>query len=101
MVALVSTSYWICDTLDGTSPFERRWTQNTTRTHGVVKRGYLCVGDAPNDLSMFEFAHWSVAVKGAFDSVSSAADVCSPHFHGDTFGPLVEAILQVQKNSGY
>lgn len=63
------------------------------------KEDMLCVGDAPNDLSMFEFAHWSVAVKGAFDSVSSAADVCSPHFHGDTFEPLVEAILQAQKNS--
>ena len=26
----------------------------------------LCVGDAPNDLSMFEIANWSVAVGGAF-----------------------------------
>ncbi|MDP6234260.1 MAG: phosphoglycolate phosphatase [Candidatus Poseidoniaceae archaeon] len=54
----------------------------------------LCVGDAPNDLSMFEKAGWSIAVKGAFDSVMQAADVCSPHLHGDTFEPLVEAILQ-------
>jgi hydroxymethylpyrimidine pyrophosphatase-like HAD family hydrolase len=57
----------------------------------------LCVGDAPNDLSMFEKARWSVAVKGAFDSVLQAADVCSPHPHGDTFAPLVEAILQARQ----
>tara|TARA_B110000444_G_scaffold257764_1_gene296978 strand:- start:5298 stop:6176 length:879 start_codon:yes stop_codon:yes gene_type:complete len=53
----------------------------------------LCVGDAPNDLPMFEFARWSVAVGGAFDSVKEAADVVSPFPHGSTFAPLVEAIL--------
>ncbi len=61
---------------------------------GWRREDMLCVGDAPNDLSMFEFAHWSIAVKGAFESVSEAADVCSPHFHGDTFTPLVDAILK-------
>jgi phosphoglycolate phosphatase (TIGR01487 family) len=53
----------------------------------------LCVGDAPNDLPMFEFAHWSVAVGGAFEVVQQAADVNSPLPHGATFGPLVDAIL--------
>lgn len=53
----------------------------------------LCVGDAPNDLPMFEYAHWSIAVGGAFDVVKAAADVVSPHPHGATFGPLVDAIL--------
>jgi len=66
---------------------------------GWSKEDMLCVGDAPNDLSMFEIAHWSVAVKGAFDSVSDAADLCSPHYHGETFEPLVEAILNAQKES--
>lgn len=66
---------------------------------GWSKDDMLCVGDAPNDLSMFELAHWSVAVKGAFKVVSDAADVCSPHLHGDTFEPLVEAILEAQKDS--
>ncbi len=47
---------------------------------------------------MFELAHWSVAVKGAFDEVSQAADVRSPHYHGDTFVPLVEAILEAKKS---
>lgn len=60
----------------------------------------LCVGDAPNDLPMFETARWSVAVKGAFDSVLAAADVCSPHYHGDTFEPLVEAILDAKRRLG-
>ena len=35
----------------------------------------LCVGDAPNDLPMFEYAHWSIAVGGAFEVVKAAADV--------------------------
>ena len=53
----------------------------------------LCVGDAPNDLPMFELLHWAVAVGGAFDVVSQAANVVSPHPHGATFPPLVDAIL--------
>ena len=53
----------------------------------------LVVGDAPNDLPMFELAHWSVAVGGAFESVQQAADVNSPHPHGQTFPHLVDAIL--------
>jgi len=54
----------------------------------------LCVGDAPNDLSMFEIARWSVAVGGAFAYVAEAADVVSPYMHGETIQPLVEAILE-------
>ena len=54
----------------------------------------LAVGDAPNDLSMFASVGWSVAVGGAFEEVQAAADVVSPHHHGETFPPLVEAILQ-------
>ena len=53
----------------------------------------LCVGDAPNDLPMFELLRWSVAVGGAFDIVAEAANVVSPHPHGATFPPLVDAIL--------
>jgi phosphoglycolate phosphatase (TIGR01487 family) len=54
----------------------------------------LAVGDAPNDLSMFASVRWSVAVGKAFEEVQAAADVVSPHPHGDTFPPLVEAILR-------
>lgn len=53
----------------------------------------LVVGDAPNDLSMFELARWSVAVGGAFPEVAEAASVCSNRPHGSTFRPLVDAIL--------
>ncbi|MCH1540539.1 MAG: phosphoglycolate phosphatase [Candidatus Poseidonia sp.] len=56
----------------------------------------LCVGDAPNDLSMFEFSRWSVAVGGAFPELSAIADVQSPLPHGTTFPPLVEAILEAK-----
>lgn len=62
--------------------------------HGWSLDGLLAVGDAPNDLSMFEVARWSVAVGGAFPEVAAAASVVSPHLHGDTFKPLVDAILQ-------
>ena len=57
----------------------------------------LCVGDAPNDLPMFDFLRWSVAVGGAFPEVQEAADVVSPHPHGATFPPLVDAILARKK----
>ena len=60
----------------------------------------LCVGDAPNDLSMFDVIAWSVAVGGAFEPVQHAADVVSPLAHGDTFEPLVEAILAAKDNEG-
>ena len=61
---------------------------------GLTAEDLLCVGDAPNDLSMFEIAHWSVAVGGAFAYVSKAADVASPFAHGKTIEPLVNAILE-------
>ena len=54
----------------------------------------LAVGDAPNDLSMFASVRWSVAVGGAFEEVEAAADIVSPHPHGETFPPLVEAVLE-------
>lgn len=60
----------------------------------------LCVGDAPNDLSMFDVIAWSVAVGGAFTPVREAADVVSPFPHGDTFEPLVEAILSSRNHEG-
>jgi len=53
----------------------------------------LVAGDAPNDLSMFALARWSVAVGGAFPEVMAAASVVSPHMHGATFRPLVDEIL--------
>ena len=61
---------------------------------GLTAEDLLCVGDAPNDLSMFEIAHWSVAVGGAFVYVAEAADIVSPFMHGETILPLVEAILE-------
>ena len=60
---------------------------------GIQATDLLCVGDAPNDLSMFELAGWSVAVGGAFAYVAEAADVVSPFAHGETIAPLVDAIL--------
>ena len=61
---------------------------------GLTTDDLLCVGDAPNDLSMFEVSRWSIAVGGAFAYVTQAADVASPYPHGKTIEPLVNAILQ-------
>ena len=48
----------------------------------------LAVGDAPNDISMFEYLGRSVAVGGCFQELADVADVVSPHMHGDTSLPL-------------
>ena len=64
---------------------------------GLTPEDLLCVGDAPNDLSMFEIAHWSVAVGGAFAYVAKSADVESPFPHGKTIAPLVNSILNEQE----
>ena len=53
------------------------------------------VGDAPNDLSMFEMAGWSVSVGTPFVDVRAAADVLSPYPNSATIAPLVDAILAV------
>ena len=43
---------------------------------------------------MFQLVGHSVAVGGCFDSLAAVAKVISPHPHGDTFAPLVDAILK-------
>ena len=53
----------------------------------------LAIGDAPNDISMFKFVGHSVAVGGCFEELAAVSKVISPHPHGETFPPLVDAIL--------
>ena len=53
----------------------------------------LAVGDAPNDISMFNLVGHSVAVGGCFEELAAVSKVISPHPHGETFPPLVDAIL--------
>ena len=62
---------------------------------GWSAQDLLCVGDAPNDLSMFEMAGWSVSVGTPFVDVRAAADVVSPYPNSATIAPLVDAILAV------
>jgi phosphoglycolate phosphatase (TIGR01487 family) len=61
---------------------------------GLSPEDVLAVGDAPNDIPMFQLVGHSVAVGGCFDSLAAVAKVISPHPHGDTFSPLVDAILK-------
>lgn len=60
---------------------------------GLSPDDILAVGDAPNDIPMFELVGHSVAVGGCFNSLAEVASVVSPYPHGDTFKPLVDAIL--------
>ena len=60
---------------------------------GLKPSEILAVGDAPNDISLFEFVGHSVAVGGCFEELAAIANVVSPLQRGDTFIPLVDAIL--------
>ncbi len=61
---------------------------------GLSAEEILAVGDAPNDIPMFAIVGHSVAVGGCFEDLADVADVVSPYPHGDTFRPLVNAILR-------
>ncbi|MBA89003.1 MAG: phosphoglycolate phosphatase [Euryarchaeota archaeon] len=60
---------------------------------GLSAEDVLAVGDAPNDIPMFQIVGHSVAVGGCFDELANVASVVSPHHRGDTFEPLVREIL--------
>ena len=62
---------------------------------GMDASELLAVGDAPNDLTMFAMANWSVSVGTPFEDVRAAADVVSPYPNSATIAPLVDAILAV------
>lgn len=55
---------------------------------GIDVGDVLAVGDAPNDIPMFEICGHSVAVGGAFEAAAQAADVLSTHPHGETLVAL-------------
>lgn len=61
---------------------------------GIKPEEVLAIGDAPNDISMFELVGHSVAVGGCFEELAAVAKVISPYPHGETFTPLVDAILE-------
>jgi len=60
---------------------------------GIKVNDVLAVGDATNDIPMFELVGQSVAIGGYFDSLATVASVVSTYPHGDTFTPLVNAVL--------
>jgi phosphoglycolate phosphatase (TIGR01487 family) len=59
----------------------------------------LAIGDAPNDISMFEIVGHSVAVGGCFEELAAVAKVISPYQHGETIAPLVDAILKESESN--
>ena len=60
---------------------------------GISAQDVLAIGDAPNDVTMFQLVGHSVAVGGCFEELAAVADVISPYPNGDTFAPLVDSIL--------
>ena len=60
---------------------------------GIAPEDVLAVGDAPNDISMFELVGHSIAVGGSFKELEECASVISPYPHGDTFKPMITSLL--------
>ena len=54
----------------------------------------LAIGDAPNDISMFELCGHAIAVGGAFEEAGAAANLVSPLFRSKTIPAVVDAILE-------
>lgn len=54
----------------------------------------LAIGDAPNDISMFELCGHSIAVSSEFDEVVDAAKTVSHHQRSKAIAPIVDEILK-------
>lgn len=63
------------------------------RMTGIDAADVLAVGDAANDVPLFEAAGFSVAVGGAFQAAIDAADVQSDLLHGAAVVGLIGEIL--------
>jgi len=61
---------------------------------GISAEDVLAIGDAPNDIPMFELVGYSIAVGGSFQELQEVASLNSPMLRGDTFVPLVDEILR-------
>ncbi|MBT4066457.1 MAG: phosphoglycolate phosphatase [Euryarchaeota archaeon] len=60
---------------------------------GILPADVLAIGDAPNDISMFNLVGHSIAVGGCFEELAAVAKVISPFERGDTFEHVCEAII--------
>lgn len=63
----------------------------------IDQKDVLAIGDAPNDIPLFEVAGFSVAVGGAFGSVAQAADVLSEYPHCETVIKIADEIANSSK----
>jgi phosphoglycolate phosphatase len=61
---------------------------------GINPSEVLAIGDAPNDISMFNLVGHSIAVGGCFEELAAVAKVISPFERGDTFQPVCDAIIK-------
>lgn len=60
---------------------------------GINAADVLAIGDAPNDLPLFEAAGWSIAVGGAFPEVTEAASASATEMHGAAVVAAIDEIL--------
>ena len=54
----------------------------------------LAIGDAPNDIPMFELVHHSIAVGGSFPSLQKVASITSDLPHGAAIEPVINEIIE-------
>jgi phosphoglycolate phosphatase (TIGR01487 family) len=60
----------------------------------ISPRDVLAIGDAPNDISMFELVHHSIAVGGSFSALKQVANIASDLPHGATIEPVINEIIE-------
>jgi phosphoglycolate phosphatase (TIGR01487 family) len=65
---------------------------------GIDAGDVVAVGDAPNDIPMFELVGFSAAVGNAFEATKSAADIIIDAPNGAAVAMLVDAIIEHIKN---
>lgn len=60
----------------------------------ISPRDVLAIGDAPNDISMFELVRHSIAVGGSFSALKQVASITSDLPNGDTIEPVITEIIE-------
>ena len=60
----------------------------------ISPRDVLAIGDAPNDISMFELVRHSIAVGGSFSALKEVASIASDLPNGATIEPVINEIIE-------
>ena len=63
------------------------------REYGIGPSEIMVVGDSDNDLAMFGYAGFSVAMGNAFESIKAVADAITDDVESDGFATAVEKYI--------